>query len=293
MTIPFSILISLLLHFFIFYLFVNSPLPDKRLIPNKFNIVFIDNKRDSKQNQVKPFKKVLLSKKNKSLNKISFKRLRNSIHLLARENESIADKVGQFGDKTELKNLSRDSSGSIYNFIYNYISSNFKYPKILRENDIEGFVQVRLVFDKTGKFRDDLIHIKSSSSYLKVLTMRTLHQLFTSNLPFNLNSFPQRYLIIDASFRFLANANNDKSFIRENAYINGNHLSFLVQNQGAKIIQLASNTNKKMNGVLGIRISPEAVLNYFKDNFTDAGKSRALFHQKQLELYKKDPFWRR
>ena len=119
------------------------------------------------------------------------------------------------------------------------------------------------------------------------MAARTFRKIFKDRIPKNLNQHTHKYLLIDATFRFLADANDDNDFIRDNSYINGRHLSFLVQNEGAG----ASTKNGNTHGVIGVQISPGDIIDYFKDNFTQAGRTRKMFYESQLENYKNDPAW--
>ena len=149
--------------------------------------------------------------------------------------------VGVFGDGTGTTSKIDHGGGSIFQYLYQYIGSNVEYPKIFRDKGIEGYVTVRVVFDKKGKYLQALSQIHSSSGYLKVLTSRTLKRIFQKPLPFDLSFVKHKYFLTDATFQFKASPDLDEDFVLANTFVSGRHLMFLIQKDSASMIGLRRN----------------------------------------------------
>jgi hypothetical protein len=186
------------------------------------------------------------------------------------------------------ENSLEKKSNSVTNYIYDYIAMNIQYPKIFREKKIEGIVKVFLVFGKDGHYLQDQMILNSASGYLKVLVGRTLNTIFLRPLPFDLKSSLNNdgQLIFTAAFRFVSEVNNNSSFINSNVFINGDHLSFLIQNDTANFI---GPLKKNQEGTLKVDLMD--FYEWIKSNVTTSGKLRKMYQEQQLELYKQDPLW--
>lgn len=202
---------------------------------------------------------------------------------------NLKNRVGKFGDQTGLDKYQGEGENSIYSYFYQLIGSNIKYPKIFQDKEIEGYVTVRMVISKEGTYLPKLTKIWSDSPYLKVLMTRTLNGVLKDPIPFNLDFFKNDYFLVDATFRFKADANYDEDFISANTFTSGRQLRFLIQGNS---VQVASLLLPKRGGLIvqGI-INYETLVNTIHDKFTTAGKLKKMFYEQQLEAYKDDPAW--
>ncbi|MDA8793750.1 hypothetical protein N9N67_10920, partial [Bacteriovoracaceae bacterium] len=185
----------------------------------------------------------------------------------------------------------KHQDNAINYFIYKKISQNFKYPLALREKHIEGHVKARIVFNKDGSYNEKLTTVSSNSGFLKVLAYRNLKKIFKEKLRFDLSFIKHKYLILDAAFLVKAKANENQDFINQNTFINGRYFSFLVQNEGAEILEFYHSTKKNDYLVVGVQLTPGNLVNYIEENFTDAGIARKLHRESILNYYQKDPYW--
>lgn len=197
------------------------------------------------------------------------------------------DSIGKFGDKLEGGNYLEDGDNSIYAYLYKYIGTHIYYPRNFREKEIEGYVTIRIVFDKKGNYLHDLSKVNSNSRYLKVLMSRTLKSIFKDPLTFDLHFVKQKYFIVDAKFIFNANPDNDKDYISSNAFSSGHSFNYLIQNDSVAILGLRKNNE----GVIRLGLNYEDFGQWMSDSLTSAGKSRKQFRERELETYKDDPAW--
>ena len=122
---------------------------------------------------------------------------------------------------------------------------------------------------------------------MKVLTSRTLKRIFEKPLPFDLSFVKHKYFLVDATFRFNADSDNDEDFILANTFVSGRHLGFLIQDESASMIGF----RKNREGMLKLGVNYGDIIDWVKENFTTAGKLRKQFQEQQLERYKDDPAW--
>ena len=59
--------------------------------------------------------------------------------------------------------------------------------------------------------------------------------------------------------------------------------------EGAEAILDWTRRTGNNNGAIGFQIMTVYIIDYFKDKFTQAGNTRQMFYESQLENYKKDP----
>lgn len=199
------------------------------------------------------------------------------------------DKVGKFGDQTGVDKYQGEGENSIYGYLYQLIGSNIKYPKIFQDKEIEGYVTVRMVISKDGTYLPRLTKIWSDSPYLKVLMTRTLNGVLKDPIPFNLDFVKNDYFLVDATFRFKADADYDEDFISANTFTSGRQMRFLIQGNGVQVARLW--LPKKGNLIFQGVINYETLIDTLHDKFTTAGKLKKMFYEQQLEAYKDDPAW--
>lgn len=211
-------------------------------------------------------------------------------------NNSSVTVIGNFGDRTEgeLDNSSRTkwgkSEGTLYEHIYSRIyHSKIHYAynrEVYDQKKIEGNVKLRIVFNKDGTFNEKLTKVKSSSNYLTVIVYRILREQFSkkTNDPLFKN-IRSNYFTVDATFDFVRRVSDYKNV--ENAFINGNLLSFVIVGQGDPVQKIKLVRWDGDPDSMAILFTPES----FVDYFTDAGKARRLWRKEVLENYKNDPAW--
>ncbi|HEY8279331.1 MAG TPA: hypothetical protein VIH99_06900 [Bdellovibrionota bacterium] len=66
------------------------------------------------------------------------------------------------------------------NWVYRKAQLTIGYPGEFVRNNITGSAQARMVFDSTGKFLPELLHVTSDSPYLRVYVYRVLERTFGS-----------------------------------------------------------------------------------------------------------------
>jgi hypothetical protein len=174
------------------------------------------------------FKKKLI--KNKTFKKKSLKKSLSlkDLSLLSVATSRIS-RVGKFGEKIEGKDSLNVSGRNNFRKLYQYIGERLRYPRVLRDEGIEGQVLIRFVMNKDGVYLKKLTKIKSNSNYLKVHLSRLLKKIFQTPFKLNKKVFNSRYLIIDMSFTFDNETNFTEEEIRSHNFINSGMFMFLVQ----------------------------------------------------------------
>lgn len=301
----YSFFLSLILHFAFFSLFYFPEIPKKKTYGWKgysLTVVEILDLSKIKNNVVKKSQNLVISDNPKSIESRKLTRFGPSTLSLAQisvrpnqdPNLSFMDlkqenKVGKFGDETGLNGNHDEGENSIYGYLYNLIGSNIKYPKIFQDKEIEGYVTVRIVISKDGTYLPRLTKIWSNSPYLKVLMSRTLNGVLKDPIPFNLDFVKNDYFLVDATFRFKADADNDEDFISANTFSSGRHLRYLIQGNSIHMakIWLPKRDSLIVEGI----INYENIMDKIHDKFSTAGKLKKKFYEQQLEAYKEDPAW--
>lgn len=196
-------------------------------------------------------------------------------------------KVGTFGDHTGIKKLIEEGGSAVHNYLYEYIGSRLSYPEIFKIKNIEGYVLARIVFNKKGKYQENMTWIKSSSKYLKVLVMRNLRAMFKNKLPFKVSFVNHKYFILDLTILYKNETHKSLNNHKSKNFIDGRHFHYFIRDTQLPMIGLRGNTQ----GLLKLGVNPGDILDWFKDNFTSKGKARIMFKKRQLENYKNDEAW--
>jgi len=295
-----SLFFSLIIHFLVFICLWNTSIFQehslKKFIPKEKRVTI----------EIKKIPKIKLSsqqtthEKTKNISNLKkFKDIRPSISLeeLSLDQQSskflvigldrIKDDIGKFDDQMGVSSQLNEGGHSIYYYLHQYIGQNLYYPKIFRDKGIEGFVKIRLVFDKKGNYLHHLTKIQSNSGYLKVLVARILKNIFEHPLPFDLSFVKHPYFLVDVTFRFNAKSDDTKDFILANTYVNGRHLGLLIQDDSVSNIGFRKNNE----GLVKLSFNYQNIIDWFKSNYTTAGKLKKQFQIRQFETYQDDPDW--
>lgn len=178
--------------------------------------------------------------------------------------------VGPIGmsRKATTKNMGTNN----LSILHSYIKTHLDYPSAFRFARISGGVTARIYFRKDGVVEFNKTILMSDSIYLKAFMKRALLNAFKEKgvheiVPHYL--FKEKNNFFDIEIHVTEKANFNRRFISDKSYYNEAVLSFLVQND-EKHPSLSS---------------PGDTYDYIKDNFTEAGKVKKIFYERQLDDY--------
>lgn len=105
-----------------------------------------------------------------------------------------ADGFSPYAASDDVLKTARPEQTGALAWVYRKAQLTIGYPQAFIHHDITGSAQARLVFDRTGKLKPELLHVRADSPYLRVYVYRVLESTFTREpVPASLVRWPDTF----------------------------------------------------------------------------------------------------